>query len=67
LGLLARNLREGVGFAVLTYIALLAQDSLVKGLAPGDAATIAARILNLTVYLPGLLVVLSRPNVSVDV
>jgi hypothetical protein len=62
LGLLVRSTREGIGFAVLTYAAMLTQDALIAGLAPGDAATRAARLLNVFVYLPALLLVLSRPN-----
>jgi hypothetical protein len=64
LAILVSNLREGVAFAVLTYIALIMQDSMVANMPPDAAATLAARILNLAVYLPALGLVLSRPNES---
>jgi hypothetical protein len=64
LALLVRTVREGIAFGVLTYIALLAQDSMIQGLDPGAAATVAARILNFAVYFPALVLVLSRPNTS---
>jgi hypothetical protein len=66
LALLARGFRESMAFALLTYIALFAQVQLVTGLPPADASTMAARILNLTIYLPALLAVLLRPNEGVD-
>jgi len=62
LAILTRNLPEGVAFTVLSYAALIAQDSLIKNLPPDAAATLAARILNVLMYLPALLLVLSRPN-----
>jgi hypothetical protein len=62
LAMLVRNIREGVVFAALTYGALIAQDSMVTNMPPDAAATLAARILNLAVYLPALGLVLSRPN-----
>ncbi|HEV8218225.1 MAG TPA: hypothetical protein VGP95_20385 [Gemmatimonadaceae bacterium] len=64
LGMLVRNIREGVAFAVLTYGALIAQDSMVANMPPDAAANLAARILNLAVYLPALVLVLSRRNES---
>jgi hypothetical protein len=62
LGLLVRTTRDGIGFAVITYAAMLAQDTLIAGLQPADAATRAARLLNLIVYLPAVALVLFRPN-----
>jgi hypothetical protein len=62
LAMLVRNVREGIAFALLTYAALIAQDSFVTNLPPDAAATLAARILNGLVYLPALLLILSRPN-----
>jgi hypothetical protein len=59
---LVRSFRQGLAFAVLTYVALLAQASFLANLPPDAAATRAARILNLAIYLPALLLVLSRPN-----
>ena len=62
LAMLARNLREGVAFTVLSYAALIAQASFIKNLPPDAAATLAARILNVLIYIPALLLILSRPN-----
>jgi len=62
LSMLVRNLREGVAFAALTYIALLSQDAMLANMPPIAAATLAARILNIVVYLPALGLVLSRRN-----
>jgi len=59
---LVRNLREGLAFAALTYAANIAQVLFLANLPPDAAATRAARILNLAVYLPALALVLSRPN-----
>ena len=59
---LVRNLREGLAFAVLTYAATFAQVSLLANLPPDAAATRAAQILNLAIYLPALGLVLTRPN-----
>ena len=62
IGLVARDFREGLVFALLTHAALFSQHFLVPGLAPAAAATMAARILNITVYLPTLVAILTRPN-----
>jgi hypothetical protein len=62
IGLVARDFRESLAYALLTHVALFSQHFLVPGLAPAAAATMAARILNITVYLPALLAVLTRPN-----
>jgi len=62
--LLVRNVREGLAFAALTYVATFAQVSFLADLTPDAAATRAARILNLAIYLPALFIVLSRPNES---
>jgi len=59
---LVRNLREGLGFAVVTYAATFAQVAFLADLPPDAAATRAARILNLAIYLPALILVLARPN-----
>jgi len=67
IGLVARNFRESLMFALLTYAALLAQHVWVTNAPPSVAATLAARILNVTVYLPALLAVLARPNVSEEI
>ena len=61
-GLVARNFRESLVYALLTHAALFSQHFLVPGLPPSAAATMAARILNITVYLPALLAILTRPN-----
>jgi hypothetical protein len=61
-GLVARDFRESLVYALLTHAALFSQQLLVTGLPPAAAATMAARILNVTVYLPALLAILSRPN-----
>jgi hypothetical protein len=63
--LVARDFRESLMFALLTHAALISQDILVPGLEPAAAATMAARILNITIYLPALLAILTRPN-SID-
>ncbi len=65
LGLVARTFRESLAFALLTFVALFAQDYFVTGSPPAESATLAARILNLTVYLPCLVAVLLRPNEGV--
>ena len=62
--MLVRNAREALAFAVLTYVALLLQDSMVANMPANDAAGVAARILNVVVYLPALGLVLSRRNDS---
>ena len=62
LALIPRTFRESLAFALLTYAALFAQDAWVTGAPPAEAATLAARILNICVYLPALVVVLSRPR-----
>jgi hypothetical protein len=62
--MLVRNVREALAFAVLTYVALLLQDSMVANMPADDAARVAARILNVVVYLPALGLVLSRRNVD---
>lgn len=62
LSLVARNFRESLAFALLTFIALFAQAYLVTGTSPTENATLAARLLNLCVYLPCLVAVLLRPN-----
>jgi len=49
IGLVARDFREGVVYALLTHAALFSQHFLVPGLAPAAAATMATRILNITV------------------
>ena len=61
LGLLARDFRESLAFALLTYIALFLQHSYIE-ISTTGSATLAATILNLVVYLPCLLAVLARPN-----
>lgn len=62
ISLVARDFREGLVYALLTHAALFSQQLLVPGLPPAAAATMAARILNVTVYLPALLAILVRPN-----
>jgi hypothetical protein len=66
IGLVARDFRESLVYALLTHVALFAQQSLVSGLAPAAATTMAARILNVAVYLPALVAILLRPNRSDD-
>ena len=61
LALVPRTFRESLLFSLLTYVALFAQDAWVTGASPREAATLAARILNICVYLPALVAVLSRP------
>ena len=58
--MLVRNVREALAFAALTYVALLTQDSMVTSMPADEAANLAARILNVAVYLPALALVLSR-------
>jgi hypothetical protein len=60
--MLVRTNREALVFAVLTYAALLAQASFVTNMSA--EAAMAARILNVVVYLPALGLVLSRRNDS---
>jgi hypothetical protein len=60
--LVARDFRESLVYALLTHAALFSQHLLVPGLPPAAAATMAARILNITVYLPALIAILFRPN-----
>jgi len=62
--MLVRNGREALAFAVLTYAALFAQDSMVINMPADEASRMAARILNVAVYLPALALVLSRRNDS---
>jgi len=62
--MLVRNVREALAFAVLTYVAFLAQDSMLANMPASDAANVAARVLNAAVYLPALGLVLSRRNTS---
>ena len=62
IGLVARDFRESLVYALLTHAALFSQQWLVPGLPPAAAATMAARILNVTVYLPALVAILFRPN-----
>jgi len=66
IGLVARDFRESLVYALLTHVALFAQQSLVTGLPPAAATTMAARILNIAVYLPALVAILLRPNRSDD-
>lgn len=62
LGLIARTRAESLAFALLTYVALFAEQQWVTALAPDAGARTGAMILNLVVYLPLLAMVLSRPN-----
>lgn len=61
LAIVARTRQESLVFALLTYAALFAQSMLIEQRTDGTA-TLAVGILNLTIYLPCLIVVLRRPN-----
>lgn len=64
LALIARTFRESLLYALLTHAALFAQDAWVTGAPPDVGPTMAARILNVCVYLPALAAILARPNES---
>lgn len=58
-----RTRREAMVFALLTHLAVVAQVYLLPRNA-GDGGLWAARILNVTIYLPCLVMILRRPNVD---
>jgi hypothetical protein len=64
LALVARNLREGLAFALLTYVALTLQIAWMLPAPATDRPRLGALILNICVYLPALAAVLARPNES---
>lgn len=64
LALLARTFREALIYALLTHAALFADAAWVTDAPTAIAATRAAQILNVCIYLPALAAVLSRPNES---
>jgi hypothetical protein len=64
LALVARNRREGLAFALLTYVALTLQIVWMSPAPAADRPSLGALILNICVYLPALAAVLARPNES---
>jgi hypothetical protein len=62
LGLIARTRMEAIVFSLLTYLAIGLQMYGLPLIHPEDRGDGAVIVLNLTIYLPCLAIILSRPN-----
>lgn len=66
LALVARTRAESAAFALLSYLVLVAKVVLFPNEFDNHTMTWLARVLNVTLYLPCLLVILRRPNQADD-